>query len=481
MFIVHLALGGCLKAPPVDYGRTADTGGHIAYILGAAAAQERQPGVSQVAIVTRLFDDPAFGSEHARSVEPITPRLAIHRLATANRAYLEKSALTAEVPALVEAFCDYLARLPALPDVIHAHFADAALIAAEARRRLGVPYVYTPHALGIDKLSHGLADKGLPDRIGIERRAIETADAIIVSTRDEAERQVDAYGVATAGRIACLPPGVPEHRADPRETLADRLGDWLDHPARPIILAIARPVAKKNLAALLRAYAGDAALRDQANLVVLAGQHGTDDRVVLDELQALADTPGMRGRVALPPAHDAADVAALYRRAAAGGVFANPALHEPFGLTLIEAAAAGVPVVATRNGGPSEIVAAIGHGLLVDPRDEPGIAAACRAIIGDRALHARLAAAGRANVERYDWDRYAAASVALYAGLRAAPALLVCDIDNTLTGCEDGARAFAAWHRTGTLPFVVATGRSPRRGAGDPGAVAAADARGVHR
>ena len=77
-------------------------------------------------------------------------------------------------------------------------------------------------------------------------------------------------------------------------------------------------------------------------------------------------------------------------RAAAGGVFVNPALHEPFGLTLIEAAAAGVPVVATCNGGPAEIVSTIGHGALVDPRDPAGIAKAIKGIIDDPARHAAL-------------------------------------------------------------------------------------------
>ena len=122
------------------------------------------------------------------------------------------------------------------------------------------------------------------------------------------------------------------------DTLADRLEEWFEYPDLPIILAIARPVAKRNLAAHARADADDPALQAQANLVILAGQHAyasADEQVSLAELQAIADRPGMRGRIALPPRHDADDVAALYARAARGGVFVNPALHEPFGLTLV--------------------------------------------------------------------------------------------------------------------------------------------------
>ena len=89
----------------------------------------------------------------------------------------------------------------------------------------------------------------------------------------------------------------------------------------PIVLAIARPVAKKNLAGLLRAYAGDPALQARANLVILAGQHdhaAGEERAVLAELHALAADPALAGRVALPARHDPADVAALYARAAQG-------------------------------------------------------------------------------------------------------------------------------------------------------------------
>ncbi len=61
---------------------------------------------------------------------------------------------------------------------------------------------------------------------------------------------------------------------------------------------------------------------------------------------------------------------------APAGVFVNPALTEPFGLTLLEAAATGLPLVATENGGPVDIIGNCGNGLLVDPLDRQAIAAA---------------------------------------------------------------------------------------------------------
>ncbi|WP_163958902.1 HAD-IIB family hydrolase [Sphingomonas insulae] len=466
MFILHLALGGCVHAPPITFGITADTGGHIAYVIDAALTQARSASVDRVSIVTRLFSDSNLSPRHSWSSEYVADGVTIDRIATDDQRYLEKEALAADLVAFTEAFCDHIRRLPRHPDIIHAHFADAAAVAIEAQRRFGIPFVYTPHALGIDKRAQGCADESVDARIDAERAAIIAADSIIVSTHDEAERQLRAYGVAIDGRIHCLPPGVPQ-RPVPQgaATLADRLGAWLDHPEKPIVLAIARPVRKKNLAALIRAFMLTPALRERANLVILAGQHdrpcSREEQDVLTEMRALAATPALRGSIALPPSHDADDVSALYALAAKGGVFVNPALHEPFGLTLIEAAAMGVPVIATMNGGPCEIVETIGHGLLVDPRDEDAIGRACLAIVGDPARHARLSDAATANVGAYDWKRYATASIAVYASVGAAqPALLACDIDNTLTGCAAGARAFAEWRAGSALPFVIATGRS---------------------
>ena len=462
---MHIALGGCLKAPPIRYGLTSDTGGHIAYVLGAAAAQRQIMGVERVTIVTRLFEDEMLGPVYAAPVERVTDKLSIVRLRGDRSAYLEKDDLTGELPALTAAFLAMLARSDARPDVIHAHFADAAGMAGAARARFGIPFVYTPHALGIDKQLAEPASPGLAGRIGAERLALTDADAIIVSSRDEAERQVAGYGVAAADRISVIAPGTPAHVATSGRPRAGLFDDLVD-PAKPIILAIARPVRKKNLVALVRAYRANAALMARANLVILAGQHGcgrssAEEMAVVAEMRRMGVEPDLRGRFALPDSHEAEDIAALYTKAADGGVFVNPALHEPFGLTLIEAAAAGVPVVATRNGGAADIVAATGHGLLVDPEDIAGIGAACLAIIDDGALHQRFSEAGRAGSRRYSWNRYAARSVTVYEELRApVPRVLACDIDGTLTGCAVGAAAFGRWHLAGILPFVIATGRS---------------------
>ena len=102
-------------------------------------------------------------------------------------------------------------------------------------------------------------------------------------------------------------------------------------------------------------------------------------RRVLRRILGLIDRYDLYGSAAYPKHHDSTDVPELYKLAAqTRGVFVNPALTEPFGLTLLEAAATGVPLVATNDGGPQDIIGTCNNGLLVDALDSDAIGKAIR-------------------------------------------------------------------------------------------------------
>lgn len=88
------------------------------------------------------------------------------------------------------------------------------------------------------------------------------------------------------------------------------------------------------------------------------------------------------------------------------GVFINPALVEPFGLTLIEATAYGLPVVATKNGGPVDILKALNNGLLVDPHDQKAVADALLKLLADKNLWAECRKNGLKNIHRFSWPEH---------------------------------------------------------------------------
>ena len=478
LYIMHIALGGCLRGEP-RYGLTEDTGGHITYILGEAQALARRADVAQCEIVTRLFDAPELGAIHSREREIVGPGLIVTRIDSGDRRYLSKEALHADRSAFTEALKRELRGRKTLPDAIHAHFADAAEVAKAIRDEFGIPFVYTPHSLGHDKAACCGADsEALRFRLQEEARAIGAADAVIASSRDECERQLMAYETARQERIWRIRPGIDQRQASADDIAAARtlVAPFLRDANRPIVLAIARPVRKKNLVALVHAFGANETLRETANLVILPGlrhsiEQGEPEQVaVMRELVDAIDGYGLHGSVAYPRMHDQSAVRGLYALAAeSGGVFANPAAFEPFGLTILEAAVHGCPVVATARGGPADIVGEIGHGELVEPDDIDAIATALVGLLTDAPRRDECVANARASIGAVSWDDYAAQFVRVVRRIRHKPSarkvrsarLLVCDIDNTLTGCRHSAAELTRFlEARPEIGFGVATGRS---------------------
>lgn len=480
MFVLHIALQGCLRGDDVVYGLTADTGGHIRYLLDLVAASAQDRDVTRIVVATRRFTGP-LGPAYAVPEERLSDKATLVRLASASPDYRVKEEMHAEVACFADNLVAWIAAQDRAPDLIHAHYADAATVAALVEDRLGIPFVFTAHSLGQVKATMLGASAIRPDlarRIATEEEALARAHLVIASSRDEAEVQYAGYDAYDPGRVRVLPPGSDLARfaaARPHPRVDAAIDRFLHDPAKPAILALARPVARKNLAALVRAYGESAALRARANLVIVAGTREDIDALdgdmaeTMRDLLVLIDRYDLYGRIAYPKTHRPEDVPAIYAYARdRGGLFVNPALNEPFGLTLLEASAAGLPLVATDSGGPNDIVETCGNGLLVDPRAPGAIAAACLRILGDPALYARCVAGGARAAATYDWDRHAARYHGLLRDLLApqpvAPPtrqLLVCDIDNTLIGCEAALGIFRRWRsRQAGLAFGVATGRS---------------------
>jgi len=481
MFVLHIALQGCLRGEDVAYGLTADTGGHIRYLLDLVQACAQDTDVERIVVATRLFAG-SLGADYAVPEERVSPKVSIVRLASASPGYLSKEDLHGEVASLSEALVAWIEGQTIRPDVIHAHYADAAAVAAQVEDRLGIPFVFTAHSLGRVK-AKALGDlapetPSLGHRIAAEETALARAALVIASSRDEAEVQYATYRSYDPGRIRVVPPGSDLARFQAARTcprVDASIERFLREPGKPALLALARPVARKNLAALVTAYGENPALQARANLVLIAGTRSDLDSLdggmaeTLRALLELIDRYDLYGRVAYPKTHRPEDVPALYAYARMrGGVFVNPALNEPFGLTLLEASAAGLPLVATDSGGPNDIVETCGNGLLVDPRSPGAIADACLRILDEPGLRERFVAGGARAAAAYDWDRHAARYHALLRTLRAAEPplgdprqLLICDIDNTLVGCDAGLSAFRLWRSEQEgLAFGVATGRS---------------------
>ncbi|KAG2713362.1 hypothetical protein I3760_04G173500 [Carya illinoinensis] len=207
--------------------------------------------------------------------------------------------------------------------------------------------------------------------------------------------------------------GTEDHPASPDPHIWSEIMRFFTNPRKPMILALARADPKKNITTLVKAFGECRPLRELANLTLIMGNRdgidemsSTNSSVLLSVLK-LIDKHDLYGQVAYPKHHKQSEVPDIYRLAAkTKGVFINPAFMEPFGLTLLEASAYGLPIVATKNGGPVDIHRVLDNGLLVDPHDQQSIADALLKLVADKQLWARCQQNGLKNIHLFSWPEH---------------------------------------------------------------------------
>jgi len=221
-------------------------------------------------------------------------------------------------------------------------------------------------------------------RSDIAKQALIAAgvDRYIAVSRDMRRHLIDTFHVPARkievvhNGISCEPFNMPH---DPQSC------DSLTGSKRPLVLTVARLDAQKGHRYLL-----EAARLLPGVQFALAGDG--PERADLEEEARRLD---VSEQVAfLGNRRDIPDLLACC------DVFALPSLFEGLPIAVLEAMAAGKPVVATATGGTNEAVVAGKTGLMVPPRDPEALAAAIRTLLCDPARAARLAAAGRERVEK---------------------------------------------------------------------------------
>ncbi|HYU20923.1 MAG TPA: glycosyltransferase family 1 protein [Chloroflexota bacterium] len=175
--------------------------------------------------------------------------------------------------------------------------------------------------------------------------------------------------------------------------------------ASPFILYLGTLEPRKNVATLVRAYAKLGAAERTGLKLVLAGGRGWQ----YESIFALVHQLGLTDDVLFPGFVPTGEEALWYT---AAEIFAFPSLYEGFGLPLLEAMACGTPVVASNTSSLPEVVGSAG--LLVEPTDVHGLAAALQRLIDDDDLRARLRAAGLARASLFSWQRMAEQTVQVY-------------------------------------------------------------------
>jgi sucrose-phosphate synthase len=501
--IALISLHGLIRGENLELGRDADTGGQTKYVVELLRALGEQDQVEAVELITRQVIDHKVSPDYAQVEEVVSDKCRIVRIPFGPRRYLHKESLWPHIESFVDQTMHYFRRMERIPDVIHGHYAESGYAGGQLANLLGIPFVFTGHSLGKVKkqrlMEGGISAAKLEEkyrltpRIEAEEFSLETAGMVITSTLQEIEEQYKIYDHYQPERMEVIPPGVDLKKLQDVELGAEdcavvrRAKEFLLEPNKPVILAIARPDERKNFETLIATYGESEELQDKANLVLIAGnridirEFEPEQRRVLLNILTLIDRYDLYGKVAYPKRHSSEEIPLMYKWAASTkGVFVNPALTEPFGLTLLEAAISGLPMVATNDGGPRDILAACKNGELVDPLDREGIANAILRIICNTRDWDRLAENGIQGVlnnyswevhakkylrnlddllgerrpERFTWGRSASK-------LPKTDRIIITDIDNTLTGDDEALRDFVQILEASppNVGFGIATGR----------------------
>ncbi|OYV76460.1 MAG: sucrose synthase [Chromatiales bacterium 21-64-14] len=416
-----------------------DTGGQVVYILDQVRALEKEmrrriaeQGLDtepQILVITRLIPE-ARGTTCDERIEPIIGTEFARILRVPFRGsdgnviphwisrfevwpYLEGFAAESET--------ELLAELGGRPDLIVGNYSDGNLVATLLAQRLHVTQCNIAHALEKPKYLYSdlywqqnESQYHFSCQFTADLIAMNATDFIIASTyqeiagREDGQGQYESYSTFTMPGLYRVVNGIDLF--DPKFNIVSPGADsniyfpYTDHgrrltglhteirelvfgaarpgargvfsdPEKPLLFTMARLDRIKNITGLVEWFSNDPALREQVNLLVVAGHvdaaesSDREEQEQIARMHELMDHHGLDGQVRWLGIHlDKNMSGELYRFVAdQHGAFVQPAVFEAFGLTVIEAMASGLPTFATRYGGPLEIIEHGRSGFHIDP------------------------------------------------------------------------------------------------------------------
>ena len=232
------------------------------------------------------------------------------------------------------------------------------------------------------------------ERFAAQAREAAAASDLIIAVSKFTASQVEDLLHVPASRIRVI-----HHGIVPRPLP--------DLPREKMILCIGAIQRRKNQAALVRAFR---AMPSDWRLV-LAGSQGYEAAETLREI-------GNSDQIQVTGYIPDAELATLYARAS---IFAFPSLDEGFGMPILEAMAAGIPVLTSDRSSMPEVVrgAAGDAALLVDPTNDEQIEAKLKELVTNETLRQSLIEKGRARARNFTWEKAVEQTAAVYRELLA--------------------------------------------------------------
>jgi glycosyltransferase involved in cell wall biosynthesis len=285
------------------------------------------------------------------------------------------------------------------PDVVHAHSSKAGFLGRWAARVAGVPAtVYTPHAFAWNMRVGALVQGGFR---ALERLAVPWTDRLIAVSTHERHLALD-LGFAPA-RVVLIPNGVPDGGDPAGEGRARRRGG----EGGPVVGFVGRLSLQKAPDVFAAAVPRILAAVPGARFLMVTSTGPLYERTI-----RYVERQSWRDRVIWGAAHDETEVASHLARM---DVLLMPSRWEGLPYTLLESMSAGVPVVASRAGGITDVLTDGVDGLLVPVGDAGALADGALRLLRDDELRSRLAAAARQRVTAFSLETMLERTAGVYA------------------------------------------------------------------
>ena len=358
------------------------------------------------------------------------------------------------MPEFSDAFLRFMVRDEARYDVIHGNFWMSGWVAAELRRRLGIPAVQIFHATGKTKKQHQKkVDTSPGDRIKTEMGIVREVDRLIAQCPAERAELIDDYH-ADPRKVVVIPSAVNTKVFRPIAQAEARRHIGLDQEGK-VIVYVGRMLPRKDIRNIVRALAllikqEEGELPEPVRLLVVGGETEDADPEAtpeIGELQRLAAELGVGEQVCFVGKRQANELRYYY---SAGDVTVTTPWYEPFGLTPLESMACGRPVIGSAVGGLTFTIQEGETGLLVPPRDPQALTGALKQLLSQSERCIQMGLAARKRVEReFTWSIVAMRTAALYEAVlaervreplsveRLPVASLVAQADNSAVGGVD--------------------------------------------
>jgi D-inositol-3-phosphate glycosyltransferase len=372
-------------------------------------------------------------------VVTLAPGVRVINLPAGPPEYIPKDDLWMWMAQFLDAMLSFMIRDGARYDVIHSNFWMSGWVALQLRRRLGVPFVQTLHALGKTKQRHqGAADTSPAARIAVEHDIVRECDQLIAQCPNERAELIEDYA-ADPRKISLIPAAVniDRFRPEPREEARRRIG--LDSDDF-VVVYVGRMLPRKGVRNLVRGFArllervgaqpsefatatgdnrpGQQHQMRRLKLLLVGGETSTPDPIAtpeIDVLRRLAQELRIAELVHYAGMRQPDELRDYY---SAGDVMVTTPWYEPFGLTPLEAMACARPVIGSAVGGLTFTIQDHLTGLLVPPRDPEALAARLYYLLTQPDLRIAMGQAARRRVEReFTWERVALRMLALYQSL----------------------------------------------------------------